>query len=140
MAYSVQEKDRAFARTGGRCHLCGGPIVRAHYGRCDVDTGWQMEHSRALADDGVDDGRNRFAAHPWCNQHKGTRTSRSVRNDFGLNRAPMSYDRRASKQQKTAVGVGAAGVAIGAAIGGGPGAIIGGLLGAILGGSIDPEG
>lgn len=139
MAYTKQDKDQAHARTGGRCHLCAHRIVRSHYGRTDVATGWEMEHSKARTRGGVDDGRNRYAAHPWCNRAKGTRSSRSVRRKFGLTRAPLSFNQRARQRRDAALELGATGAAIGGAIGGPAGAVLGGLLGALLGDSTDPE-
>lgn len=139
MAFSEEQRRRIFDRTAGRCHICGGGLTFAHYGRLDASTGWEVEHSVPKAAGGTDHGNNLYAAHSSCNRSKGAGSTQAARAVHGRTRAPLSAEKRQQAQQKnTGVGLGV-GIAVGSAIGGPPGAVIGGLIGAALGGSVDPE-
>lgn len=50
-----------FAKTGGRCHICGGPIV---------DAAWPADHVLAYSGGGTHSVDNYLAAHALCNNYR----------------------------------------------------------------------
>lgn len=49
MPFREDEKDYAFDRTNGRCHLCKADLVREAYGRFGDQGSWEIDHSKAQA-------------------------------------------------------------------------------------------
>jgi hypothetical protein len=59
-ALSAAERQRVLAKTGGRCHICGG----------SVDERWQADHVLAHSGGGGTDADNYLAAHGLCNNYR----------------------------------------------------------------------
>ena len=62
MAHSLFQRERAFDRTGGRCHLCYADLDFRLYGARAHLGGWEMEHSRSRAAGGTHHPNNLYAA------------------------------------------------------------------------------
>lgn len=120
-----------FAKTNGRCHLCGEPMALSNYGNHGARGAWEVDHSTPKSQAGTDHLNNLYAAHTVCNRSKQARSSASVRRENGRTRAPMSA--AAMKELKTGdAWIGALSVGLlGARFCGPPGLLIGAVIGAI---------
>jgi 5-methylcytosine-specific restriction endonuclease McrA len=133
-----EKLNDAYDRTGGRCHICGKKLAWTNYGCFGERAAWEMEHSVPRALGGRDHGNNLFAACIYCNRRKGSRSSRSMRAEFGRRRAPMSPTRVAEVRTKRAVIGGTVGALLGAKFG--PKVVVGvAILGALIGHSLDVD-
>lgn len=94
MAYTNEQLERIFDRTGGKCHLCGKKLAWMNYGMFKKKMAWEVEHSIARAMGGSDHGNNLYAAHIRCNRSKGTLSTKSARARHERTRAPLSMKRR----------------------------------------------
>jgi hypothetical protein len=139
MAWAPQTRARIFDRTGGHCHLCGGGLCWANYGRPGARGAWEVEHSVPRVRGGTDRMNNLYAAHVDCNRAKQARSTRSARAPYGRTRAPMSTSAIARARRRNA-GLGGvlAGVAGGLAFGP-PGLLLGVVLGGVVGYQSDPK-
>ena len=61
-ALSPQKRQAVFAKTGGRCHICGGAI--------NTDGRWDADHILAHAQGGVHSADNYLPAHAICNHYR----------------------------------------------------------------------
>jgi hypothetical protein len=137
MPYLPEQLQAIFARTDGRCHLCGDRVFFSHYGRLDTAGAWEVEHSLPRAAGGTDHGNNLYAAHPSCNRSKCDGSTRAARILNGLTRAPLcAAKKEAIRERNTGVGLGV-GIAVGSAVAGPLGALIGGVVGILIGDDID---
>lgn len=120
-----------FAKTSGRCHLCGEPMAYTNYGNHGARGAWEIDHSVPRSQGGTDHLNNLYAAHTVCNRAKQARSNAGVRREYGRTRAPMSA--AAMKELKTGdAWVGAiSGGLLGARFGGPPGMLIGAIVGAM---------
>jgi len=57
---SKTERDTVVAKTGNRCHICGG----------DIEDNWQADHVMAHSGGGTHDVNNYLPAHPTCNNYR----------------------------------------------------------------------
>lgn len=81
--YSEETKRRVFDKTDGICHLCGKRLVFDNYGQEGERGAWQIEHSHARSDGGVDDLRNLRPACIDCNLSKQDRNVTEFRRELG---------------------------------------------------------
>lgn len=139
---STFDEDRLraiFARANGNCHLCGKALAFSNYGMHGARGGWEVDHSRPVANGGTDHLNNLYPAHTSCNRSKQAGSNLSVRRNNGRTRAPLSAAAINRERWKDA-GTGAiAGALVGARFGGPPGLLIGAFLGAVTAYSVDPK-
>lgn len=88
MSWSREQIRKIYDKTGGYCHLCGKKLSIKNYGKSGSRGAWNVDHSKAQAVGGKHHMNNLYPACICCNSRKGTRTSRSVRNDNGLSAIP----------------------------------------------------
>jgi HNH endonuclease len=138
--YSAEIREAIYDRSDGRCHLCRRRLAFANYGRTGRRGAWHVDHSRARARGGVDDGRNFYAACVSCNCSKQDQDNRSVRRAFGYTRAPLSRRRRQEARVSNAIlGGGATWLIARAALAAGP-ALGLALVVAAFAWELDPDG
>ena len=126
MCYLKHELQRIWKSTNGRCHLTGAALRLSDYGRT-----WEVDHSKPKAVGGSDHGNNLKPVS--ANRAKQARSSRSVRREAGLTRAPLSAKAIERARTDNAVGGALGGAGVGALLGGPAGALFGALLGAVFG-------
>lgn len=130
-----EELSEILEKTGGRCHLCKqGRLGVKSYG-----TKWELDHSNPKARGGTDRRSNLLPAHVSCNRAKRDRSTRSVRNENGFSRRPLSKAERAEAKARNVVLGAASGIGIGALLAGGPAALVLGGVGLLVGNSLDVE-
>lgn len=88
LKYSNEQKRKIYDRTDGYCHLCGKRLSFSNYGKHGARGAWSVDHSKAQALGGSDHSNNLFPACIPCNIRKGTRSSRSMRQENGLTQIP----------------------------------------------------
>lgn len=138
MAYSDDQLEAIFDRSGGDCHLCGKQLAFGNYACHGSRGAWEVDHSRARARGGSDYQRNLRPACISCNRSKQASCSRSTRRTNGMSRSPLSHSkRRQARAENTILGLVGGGLA-GAAFGPG-GALVGAVAGAICGESTRPR-
>lgn len=106
------DKSQVFARTAGRCHICGKTLSLCNYAEYGRRGAWEIEHSVPRANGGTDHGNNLYPACIKCNRAKGTRSSRAARAEGGRTAAPMSVVRQDAIRARRAVGGGVLGVGL----------------------------
>ena len=124
--------QRIFRKTNGRCHLTGQKLVFQNYGQFGFPGAWEIEHSIPVSRGGTDHINNLYPACISANRSKCDGTTRSVRSQNGLTRAPMSKTQQDQVRENNTWG----GLAIGAAAGlpfGPIGVGVGALVGALFG-------
>jgi hypothetical protein len=132
MRYTDEQLEEIFDRTDGRCHLCKKKLAFKNYGRPGERAAWEVEHSNARANGGTDHGRNLKAACIPCNRAKGAGSTKAMREMNGLDRAPLSREKREeARDTNTVIGAGA-----GAVLGGVTFGPVGAVVGALLGGAV----
>jgi len=127
-----------FRKTDGRCHLTGQNLAFSNYGSFGKRGAWEIEHSVARSKGGTDHLNNLYPASISANRAKGNSTTRAIRSQHGLTRAPLSQERRKTVSEENAW----KGLAWGALLGLPLGPVGTGLLaalGAIIGADVDPE-
>jgi hypothetical protein len=136
------EKERLrkiFRKTDGFCHICHRKLIFANRGILGANGAWHIEHSKAKAYGGSDHLNNLFPACISCNIEKGTLNTKTIRLRYGVSRAPLSRNKKASVKGENTVGGAVVGGGIGLALGGPLGGIIGGMVGGIIGNSNSPK-
>lgn len=129
------ELSDVLKKTGGRCHLCKkGRFSVKSYG-----TKWELDHSNPKARGGSDRRSNLLPAHVACNRSKQDRSTRSVRNENGFSKRPLSKDEQQAARAKNTVAAAGLGAVLGGIVGGPPGAWLGGAVGGFLGHNTDVE-
>jgi len=98
MRYSNDELNDIYERTSGYCHLCHRKLAFTNYGVPGARGAWEIEHSNPQARGGTSLRRNLYAACIPCNRSKGCRSTKSVRCQNGVRRAPLSIQQ--SKERK----------------------------------------
>lgn len=114
--------------------------------RCDAEyvvgarASWEIEHSKARANDGTDHGNNLYAACIPCNRSKRDGSTRAARAFHGRTAAPLSFKKRETVRKKNAVVAGsAAGLTAMAPGATGPvGWLVAGV-GAVVGHALEPD-
>jgi hypothetical protein len=61
-AHTSEERVAILSKTGGRCHICGGPIVPNSY--------WEADHVLRHAVGGGNESDNYLASHGLCNAYR----------------------------------------------------------------------
>lgn len=139
MPFSDDQLNDIYDRTSGYCHICHRKLAFSNYGVIGARGAWEVEHSRPQRQGGSSRLCNLYPACISCNRSKGARSTRAVRDQNGVRRAPMSSNkRREARQQRSAAGAVIGGVA-GAALFGPLGALAGGALGASFFKSGNPD-
>lgn len=133
--YSSDDLRSILESTDGRCHLCAKRLHAENYA-ADGDGGWEVDHSRPVANGGTDHGNNLRPACRTCNRSKGTRDAAAFRAEKGLKRPLLSKSARDKKRAKH----GAIGTVVGSVCwAAGPVAgVFGTVLGALIGAAVDP--
>ena len=86
--YTAQQRKKIYDRTKGYCHLCGKRLALKNYGKSGTRGAWNVDHSKAQANDGTNHLNNLFPACIACNSSKGKKSNRSVRIENGLTEIP----------------------------------------------------
>lgn len=129
-----------FARTTGKCHLCGKQLCFSNYGKPQGRGRWEVEHSIPRSKGGTDHGNNLFASCIPCNRLKGTRSTRYMRAQNGRTRAPYSAKMNAKVRTRNTIGGGLAGLGIALALSSNPlGLIVWSVTGGAIARSLDPD-
>ncbi len=115
VSYFRDQLIEIFDRSGGQCHLCDKQVAFTNYACAGARGAWEVDHSRPKAHGGSCRLNNLRAACIDCNREKGTLTTRTVRRRNGLQRAPLSRQKRLEGQRWNTLGGVALGV-IGAAL------------------------
>lgn len=137
-SYSLERLQQVFDRTHGDCHICHRRLCFKNYAQASARGGWEVEHSRPRATGGSERLSNLYAAHVSCNRSKGTRSTRSVRAEWGRTCAPLSAARKQVVRSDNTLSGAALGAFAGAAFGP-PGVLLGSALGALFGHSQPPS-
>jgi len=138
MSYDKSQLREIYRKTNGRCHLTGRRLVFKHYGLIGYRGAWEIDHSRPRSCGGTDHGNNLYPACLKANRYKRDRSTKSVRREHGVTKAPLSRAKIAKIKEERA----AAGFVTGALFGlrfGPPGVVICGLIGAYIGDDIEVE-
>ena len=61
MRLTAKERSAVFAKTAGRCHICGGSVA---------GEAWQADHVLAHSAGGVHSADNYLPAHSLCNNYR----------------------------------------------------------------------
>lgn len=56
--FSESLKDQVWAKAKNGKDICGRQIIKEHYGRTDVVTGWEIDHIKPVAKGGGDEISN----------------------------------------------------------------------------------
>jgi 5-methylcytosine-specific restriction endonuclease McrA len=139
MRFSDDDLNEIYDRTSGYCHLCHRKLAFTNYGVLGARGAWEVEHSNPQARGGTHMRTNLYAACIPCNRSKGCRSTKCVRHQNGVRRAPPSVPQRKSAKEKQAIAGGLAGGTIGAALFGPLGAAAGFLMGASVASRKNPE-
>jgi 5-methylcytosine-specific restriction endonuclease McrA len=133
--YSSDDLRSILESTDGRCHLCAKPLREANYA-AEGDGGWEVDHSRAVANGGTDHGNNLRPACRSCNRSKGTRDAAAFRAETGLKRPLLSKSARDKKRAQH----GAIGTLVGSVcwVAGPAAGAVGTVVGALVGAAFDP--
>lgn len=137
--YDESTLRAVFAKTDGRCHLCGTSIAFSNYAAHGARGAWEVDHSVPVAEGGTDHVNNLLPAHTTCNRSKQARSSRSARKHNGRTRAPLSAAAIERERVRNAATGALAGAFLGARFGGPVGFWIGAIAGAITAYAMDPE-
>lgn len=138
MAYDVEQLERIFGKTNGRCHICRSQLSFNNYGQLDARKAWEVEHSVPRAKGGTDHLNNLYAACVTCNRSKGSSTTRSARAKNGYACAPLSK----SKKMSNALTGGVVGTLATFLV---PphlrvaGVVFGAVVGAVIGHEVEPD-
>ncbi len=138
MAYDTETLKSIFDKTDGKCHICHKRICFKNYGLNGTRGAWHVDHSVPRAKGGSEHMNNYLPAHIACNLAKGTLSSRAVRQQHGVTRAPLSPARKRQVRSRNA----AIGAGIGTLLfaGTGPlGWLLGTAASALVGHSLNPE-
>ena len=138
MAYSDEQLERTYDRTGGYCHLCHKKLSYKNYAQYGERGAWEVEHSKPIARGGTSHGNNLFAACISCNRSKRAGSSRTARSRSGQSRAPYSRSKVNAKRGNNQLGGAITGGIIGSRFGPG-GTVVGALLGALFGDKNTPK-
>lgn len=140
MAYSEDDLNFIYDRSGGYCHLCRKKLSFTNYGRHGERGAWEVDHSVARARRGTERRNNLYAACTSCNRSKGASCTRTVRARNGHTRAPMcTDDRRWTRTRNRWVAAAVGGIGGWAAASNPFVALVGAGLGLWIGGRIKPE-
>ena len=96
MAYDVDQLERIFEKTNGRCHICRSQLNFDNYGKAGNSNAWEVEHSVPRAKGGTNHLNNLFASCVTCNRSKGSSTTRSARAKSGYKSAPLPKSKKIS--------------------------------------------
>ena len=139
MPFGADQLNDIYDRTSGYCHLCHRQLAFVNYGAFGRRGAWEVEHSKPQCQGGGNRQSNLYAACITCNRSKGARSTRMVRSQCGVKRAPMSVKKRQEAKNERA----ATGALIGASLMGallGPwGGVAGLFAGVYLGGQGNPD-
>lgn len=135
-----KKKDQVFARSEGKCQLCGRKIAETRYGDRSSPYGWEIDHIKALSKDGHPTHLNNLQAACWsCNVKKSNSANSEALRDNGRSRPPLSKKKEsAARTKQTYAGglVGGGGLGIAALVLGAPvlplvavGAVVGATIG-----------
>jgi hypothetical protein len=138
MGYSDETLNWIYDRTDGRCHLCSKRLSFFNYAQFGCRGAWEVEHSIPRSRGGTDHLNNLFGACIGCNRSKATCSTRVVRSQSGLRRAPYCKAKKEQIRKDNSVGYGAMGALLGS-VAGPWGTAIGAFVGSNIGNSIDPE-
>lgn len=139
MKYDEDTRRAIYAKTDGRCHICGKSVAFSNYNAHGERGAWEVDHSIPVAEGGTDHLNNLFPAHTSCNRGKQVTSSRAARRDHGKTRAPLSSVAIERAKLGNAVsGAFTAGM-LGARIAGPAGFWAGAILGAVIAYEADPE-
>lgn len=138
MSYSSEALNWIYDRTDGRCHLCWKKLSFRNYAQSGGRGAWEVEHSLPRSLGGTDHLNNLFPACIGCNRSKATRSSRIIRSQSGLRRAPYCKVKKQQIRRDNSFVYGAVGAMVGS-VAGPLGTAIGAFVGASIGDSIDPD-
>lgn len=82
MAYSDDELNYIYDKTGGYRYHCGKRLAFTNYGSYGTRAAWEVDHSRSKSNGGTDYLRNLVPSCIPCNRSKGTLHSRQFRSFF----------------------------------------------------------
>src|SRR5215213_669055 len=139
MGYSNERLERAFDRTSGHCHICGGRLSFCNYGVFGARGAWEVEHSIPKCEGGTDHLNNLYAAHISCNRGKQVTCTRKARAQYGRKKAPLSVRKRREAKVRNATAGAFLGGIVGTAIAGPWGLLAGALIGAQKGHGRNPD-
>jgi 5-methylcytosine-specific restriction endonuclease McrA len=71
MAYTEEEVNLVYDRTGGRCFYCGKQLSFKNYGAVDEKGAWEIDHFIPRASYGAHQPHNWVPACVPCNTEKG---------------------------------------------------------------------
>jgi len=82
MAYSVDELNCVYDKTGRYCYHCGKKLAFINYGIYGAMGAWEVDHSRSKREGGSNYYRNLVPSCISCNRSKGALHSRQFRRYF----------------------------------------------------------
>jgi hypothetical protein len=140
MRFSDDDLNEIYDRTSGYCHLCHRKLAFTNYGVLGARGAWEVEHSKPQAHGGTHMRTNLYAACVPCNRSKSCRSTKSVRHENGVRKAPLCVQQRTRAKEEQALAGGLAGGTVGAALFGPVGAVAGFLIGASVASRQNPDG
>ena len=139
MAYDRRDLRKIYDKTSGYCHICHQKMYFTNYASYGERGAWEVDHSRARANNGSSHENNLYGAHIDCNRSKGKASSKSARSKYGNSRAPYSKKKKNRiRNNNTSVGV-ILGGSIGTAVAGPVGGVIGAFIGGAIGNNSSPK-
>lgn len=139
MAFTNEQLNDIYDRSSGYCHICHKKVAFKNYGQQGARGAWEVEHSVPRANGGTNHLNNLYPACIPCNRAKGTRSTKSVRAENGVSKAPLSTTRRREAKAEKAVAGAFLGGVVGAMTGGPIGAAIGAAIGATVAKKSNPD-
>lgn len=137
--FTKNNLKKIYDKTTGKCHLCHKKLSFNNYGQIGAKGAWEIEHSVPRAKGGTDHLNNLYPSCISCNRTKGKRSTRSIRAQNGVVKAPLSKINREKAKTATTLTSGLVGGVLGAATGGPIGALIGAVIGASIGNNSNPD-
>lgn len=113
MPYGDQRLSEIYDRTSGYCHLCGKKLAFTNYNKPGQKGAWEVDHSNPKAKGGTDRLNNLYAACVSCNRDKSSSNTRTAREWYGQNRAPLSRQKRKKVRIQNALVAGVLGGVVG---------------------------
>jgi hypothetical protein len=127
------------SRSSARIRWLKACIAFTNYGIVGARGAWEVEHSNPRARGGTHMRRNLYAACIPCNRSKGFRSTKSVRHENGVRKAPLCVQQRKAAKEQQALAGGLAGGTLGGTLFGPLGAVAGFLIGASVAAGQNPD-
>lgn len=80
MGFSKKEIENIYHKCNGYCNICDKKMYLTNYGKPGERGAWEVDHSNPIACGGTDNKNNLQPTHITCNRSKGTKSTKTARN------------------------------------------------------------